>query len=120
MSIIPETPAERRKRMLDEQEGATYLGHTDPDLDTGGRYARQENAKAQVIAQSGPPHYPAAAEWTQTELPPEPPLSLDSPALGSLSHSAQAPGPASPAAPQQRGDAGPSFPDDDGEPDAAA
>jgi hypothetical protein len=93
-------------------------GVTAADDEAGGRFAKQEGARAQVIGADGPPSYPAAAPWVQTELPPEPPLSAyDNPALepSNVSPSAQATGPTSADAPSvapplgdvQRADVGP-------------
>jgi hypothetical protein len=122
MSIIPETAAERRRRLL-EQRGSTYMAHTRDDLDVGGRYL-QDKGCAQVISQSGAPEYPAGAEWVMTELPPEPSLGFDNPALDNpaldapVSASPERRAPSGPPANEQseadlavsfdRGDAGPS------------
>jgi hypothetical protein len=61
MSVIPETPAERRKHMLDERQQASTLhqhGVTAADDEAGGRFAKQEGAQPQVIGTDPIPKYP--------------------------------------------------------------
>jgi hypothetical protein len=105
--------AERRRVLLndakvrEQQQTGTYLSHTHSDL--GGRYAI---VSPQIVVGAEPHiNYPACSPALAVQLPPEPPLGFDNPALepASLASPAQAPGPTSDdPSPLGRG-VGPSF-----------
>jgi hypothetical protein len=122
MSVIPETPAERRARLLEER-GSTFHQHgvTAADDESGGRFAAR--GKPTVVGTTEIPKYPQLPEgspWSGAQPGPgdEPPLGFDNPALASPTGCLLLPvatGPASADAPSfsleddvQRTDAGPS------------
>jgi hypothetical protein len=66
-----------RVREQQREQGSTYLAHTHSDL--GGRYSA---VGAQTIVGAQPiTNYPAASAAHQIQLPDEPPLGCDNPAL---------------------------------------
>jgi hypothetical protein len=73
MSIIPEDPIERRRR-LRGQQGSTFhqFSESSADDEAGGRFAVR--GKPTVIGTSGAPSYPASALSGQPDAGPEPPL----------------------------------------------
>jgi len=82
-------------RRLREQQTGTYLSHTHDEA--LGRY--REIGQSNVIGSTAIPAYPAASSSWQIQLPDEPPLGLDNPAL-EPSMSVEARGPAdAPASP---------------------
>src|SRR6516225_7524033 len=89
-----EEQAERRRVLANDQrvkeQSGTFLSHT--HMDEGGRFAQVSSA--QIVGQTAAPSYPAASSPWQIQLPDEPPLGFDNPALGPLAASpAQATGP---------------------------
>jgi len=75
MTLSWQDEMEERKRILREQnKPSTYHGRTEAELEVPGRFAEQ--SKATVIGKDGAPNYPAAAQWSMTELPPEPPFGV--------------------------------------------
>jgi hypothetical protein len=79
MTIIPESPAERRQRVRDErQQGSTFHQHAQSaaDDDSGGRFAKREGARAQVVGATPVPKYPelpADSPFHHDPVPDEPP-----------------------------------------------
>ena len=90
--------AERRRVLANDarvkEQIGTFLSHT--HMDEGGRFAQVANA--QIVCADPIPKYPAASAAHQIQLPDEPPLGLDNPALENstvaCSVEAQAGGPA--------------------------
>src|SRR5262249_25324126 len=86
-----------RKRVLDNdrkvREGGTFHQFAEADANTPlGRFSAISNAYVVGSKSDVASAYPAASSAHQTELPPEPPLSFDNPALEpSLLAQAQAP-----------------------------
>jgi hypothetical protein len=125
MSIIPEDPIARRRR-LHEQQGSTFHQHgvTAADDESGGRFAKQEGARPQVIGTDPIPKYPQlpSGPWSGDDpVPDEPPLGyridemipLESPTgVQSLSASVATGGP--PANEQSEADLAVSFDRGDG------
>jgi hypothetical protein len=76
-----EEQAERRRVLANDQrvreQSGTFLSHT--HMDEGGRFAQVSNA--QIVGADPIPNYPAASAAHQIQLPDEPPLGLDNPAL---------------------------------------
>jgi hypothetical protein len=68
------------------REPNTFLSHTHPELEIGGRFAAE--AKHTIIGRDNPiPKYTHAAPWAETQLPDEPPLGYaidDQEAVGTL------------------------------------
>jgi hypothetical protein len=75
-----EEEAERRRVFAQDQSlrTGTYMSHTHDDIHQG-RFAAI--GTAQVVGQSPVPQYPAASAAHQIQLPDEPPLGFDNPAL---------------------------------------
>jgi hypothetical protein len=57
------------------ERGSTFLDHTHPDLDLGGRYRNLEPHS--TVGKTPIPQYGHAAPWSETQLPDEPPLGID-------------------------------------------
>jgi hypothetical protein len=70
-------------RKIREQTG-TFLSHTHID-DAGGRFVAVNAAT--IVGQTPAPNYPAASPSWQIQLPDEPPLGFDNPALDETSTS---------------------------------
>ena len=104
MTSKAEEQAERRRVFAQDQslpkQATTFHQFAQADADTPrGRFSAVSAAyvvgsKANIAAS-----YPAASSAHQTELPPEPPLGFDNPALEVSFPSPQAPGPTSEDAP---------------------
>jgi len=76
-----EDQAERRRVLANDarvrEQSGTFFSHT--HMDEGGRFAQVSNA--QIVGADRIPNYPAASVAHQIQLPDEPPLGFDNPAL---------------------------------------
>jgi len=115
-----EEQAERRRvlandagvRQQQREQGSTFHQHAQADADTPrGRFAQVTTATVIGSKADAASAYPAASSSWQIQLPDEPPLGLDNPALEpSVLASAQATGPTpadAPSAPLGDADVGP-------------
>jgi len=86
---------QRNDQLVRRQQGGTFHQHAVADAATPHGRFTQVNA-ATVVGATAVPQYPAASSAHQIQLPDEPPLGLDNPALEPVaSPSAQATGPTS-------------------------
>jgi hypothetical protein len=76
-----EDQGERRRVLANDarvrEQSGTFFSHT--HMDEGGRFAQVSNA--QIVGADPIPNYPAASAAHQIQLPDEPPLGFDNPAL---------------------------------------
>jgi hypothetical protein len=70
---IPQS--ERRRIMVEERRGKTYMGHAlDAELEMGGRFARVNTTTVVGSAPIQYPAQPATSPWHSEPIGPEPPL----------------------------------------------